>query len=482
MNDSEIDLLIDEKITTNGENGIKGVDLNEVLHEINNKKYLNSCTVFVDLAFGDDTTGEFENPDKPFLNIQTAISNLEANTGAASTSTVILRAGTYSQGTVFLSATHKINIYCEVGSVLSATMFSDGFGAIDCSVTGFGLFIPTNYVFQLNYEGSNLIFKALKIISTTGGNLFYSEARFPTYITQGKVTAFVEVDEVIYTRPSTAVNTTGIQARAGSYLNVYIKTMTVKSNGFIITSRSSFNYENPNRIVVKIDTLYLEPHTDNVAWAMTILNINNNSFDNSTILKVKNTYIDSKNCTPTGFLCPILIQGCVGHLKWIGDIYLKGDVSQNLIINAFSSLSVGGTIFDFIGDIKSDVSFIDYPIKNADPNAKMNIKSNINVTTTATASILSSGAGAEVNFINSNVETNSVLASINVVNGGSSKCFNSNFKENTGSEFITDNNTGGNVYLGNVIHDKPINVNVDLISDISLHTEDVNIILPPVNA
>lgn len=93
-------------------------------------------TVFVDVQYGDNGTGERENPFRPFADIQAAI------TAANSGDTINARPGTYSVTSTYNLAGKELNLYFEMGAILEVATGIHAFGGDTASyqVSGFPTF------------------------------------------------------------------------------------------------------------------------------------------------------------------------------------------------------------------------------------------------------------------------------------------------------------------------------------------------------
>ena len=108
---------------------------------------LTGNTIWVDAVYGNDTTGEANRPDRPFLTLNAA----QAVGGA--TDTIVVRPGTYDERVIL----NDVNWHFENGAVLDYTGTSTGqaFGddlatAATCRVTGWGVFRHSGLTDLLN--------------------------------------------------------------------------------------------------------------------------------------------------------------------------------------------------------------------------------------------------------------------------------------------------------------------------------------------
>ena len=95
-----------------------------VIPEINQRTY--GKMLFVDSIYGNDTTAETNNPNKPYLSIQTAINS------ASSGDLVVINTGTYNQALILKNG---VDVYCQPNTVLNSGIVDNG-TSVTCKVLG----------------------------------------------------------------------------------------------------------------------------------------------------------------------------------------------------------------------------------------------------------------------------------------------------------------------------------------------------------
>jgi hypothetical protein len=134
-----------------------------------------NVTYFVDQIYGDDATGEVDNPARPYRTIIFPSSLAQPN------SVIRVRPGVYSEGIINLR--NGVTWYFEPKTILTDTYF---FGSQSSSILGNATFV--NDISTLDYTGSGQVsFEAKCVVSTTGY----------VFNIHGTGRVFIQVEEVL---------------------------------------------------------------------------------------------------------------------------------------------------------------------------------------------------------------------------------------------------------------------------------------------
>lgn len=137
-------------------------------------------SVFVDTTFGNDSTGQRENPNLPFKTIQSAL------TASIAQDVIIVRPGIYTEGNIRLKS--QVNFYFELGASLLYTgpeyAFLDDGVAVVSVIDGFGDFNVTNGLLSITGR-SEIMMNGHNFQSLGGSVPFISQTAISTFTMQG---------------------------------------------------------------------------------------------------------------------------------------------------------------------------------------------------------------------------------------------------------------------------------------------------------
>lgn len=215
-------------------------------------------TYFVDPTYGDDSTGQIDEPTRPFRTIQAP------SLVAVPNSVIVVRPGTYSEGIINLRP--NVAWYFEPSATLVDTYF---FGNQPAAILGYGRFINAGPA--LNYNGTgDMTFMAEHIESNYAGYAFSIRGQGKTTIQVESVignlleTSDVPVDVTIVVLTHAGDRSITINSSSSGHVLANIADSTVNVSGLNIRSNNiDFMYEGQS--IVSTGEYYIDVLDDEFA-------------------------------------------------------------------------------------------------------------------------------------------------------------------------------------------------------------------------